>query len=204
MFPNIFGRTTTVELNVRDSLLKNTLRSNTYYVKKMIVEHNVNLNSNNLTDDYDQNLLHIAVKTKNYELAKYLVVNGINKDKKNMLYESPYDIAMKNGDQKMLEILFDGESSSMLKLENTRLSDRISDLETNNKKLIETNKDLTIKNGALHIQLDDAIKSKKRKFDEYDVVWTENKRLKTEITQLKFDNSTLQETIKSLRDSMKK
>ena len=208
MFPNIFGRTTTttttVELDVKNSLIRNTLKSNTNIVKKMIAEHNVNVNSNNLTDDYDQNLLHISVKTKNYELAQHLVGIGINKNKKNMLYESPFDIAMKNGDQKMLEILFEGESNSIFKIENARLIDRVSDLETNNKKLIDTNKELTIKNGALHIQLDDQIKSRKRKFDECDSYCLENKKLKVEITQLKADNVTLQETIKNLRESMKK
>lgn len=205
MFTNIFGSTTTtIEEDVKQNLFRNTLSSNTFSVKNTIIKHNVNISSNNMVDECGQNLLHIAVRTKNYDLVRYFMSYDIDKNKKNMFGESPVDIAMKNNDQKMLEIFFVREPDMRHKNENVRLSNRVGELEINNKKLIETNKDLTIKNGILHMQRDEAVTFRKRKADEYDICIVENKKLKTENIQLKSDNSALQNTVMTLRSSMKK
>lgn len=73
-------------------------------------------------------------------------------------------------------------------------------LECNNTKLLDTNKDLTMKNNYLQLQLDTE-KLGKRKYETLD---NENKKLKTENEQLKSDNEKLQKTVKTLKDFSKK
>lgn len=199
---NFFG--STIEEDIKHSLIRNAYSQNTSNTKNLILKHRINVTNNNLVDECEQNLLHIAAKTKNYELANYLIANGINKNKKNIFNETPFDIAMKNGDQKMLEILFDQESNLRFKTQNAILNGKVSDLESNNVKLINANKELTMRNSSLHIMLDEEKKSNKRKADDYSLYQFENKKLKVENAQLKSDNTSLTETVKTLRESMKK
>lgn len=205
MLFNPFGtKTITVEEDIKKTLIRNTLQSNTNHVKNLITRNNINITNNAIVDEFGQNLLHITSRTKNYELAKYLVSCNVDKNKKNIFGESSVDVAMKNHDREMLDILLNNDEMMRYKNENVRLINRVDDLESNNKKLIETNKDLSIKNGLLRVQTNEALVSRKRKADDYDICFTENKKLKSDITQLKSDNIALQDTVKSLRNSMKK
>ena len=83
---NFFG-STTIEEDIKHSIIRNAYSQNTTNTKNLILRHRVNITNNNLVDECEQNLLHIAAKTKNYELANYLITNGVNKNKKNIFNE---------------------------------------------------------------------------------------------------------------------
>ena len=199
-----FFGSTIIQEDVKNTIIKNALKSNTNCVRSDLEKYNIDVNNSNLVDDCAQNLLHIAARTKNYELARYLISRKIDKTKINLFNETPKAIALKNNDVQMFEIIMDYDSLSYCKIENIKLNGRITDLELNNAKLIDTNKDLTLKNDVLVLQLEEEKKSKKRKLDDDGIHLMETKRLKTEIVQLRNDNNVLSNTVKSLRESMKK
>lgn len=203
MFSNIFG-SVVIQEELRQSIIKSTLQSKTNIVIDLIQKHNINVNNFYLNDDCGQNLLHLCVRTKNYDLARYLINKKIDKQKRNMFNETPYDIALKNGDLKMIEVLLESNDNSYMQIENKRLSDRVIELENNNKIYTDTNKELIQKNSRLHIDLDNERRGLKRMKDDNELLVSENRRIKTENCQLKLDNKTLGDTIKTLRDSMKK
>jgi len=203
MWSGLFG-SVTIEEDIKKTIFRNALNSNTYNVTNTLTKNNINVINSNLVDECGQNLLHIASRTKNHDLAKYLVEKNIDKSKKNMFNETPLDIAIKNHDLKMIEIILERDTTTYYRDETGRLTSRISDLETNNKKLIDTNKELTLKNSTLHVELAEERRIKKRKVDDYEICFTENKRLRSEVSQLKLDNKTLEQTVTTLRDSMKK
>ncbi|QKF94611.1 ankyrin repeat protein with SH3 domain [Fadolivirus algeromassiliense] len=203
MFSNIFG-STVIQEDIKQSILKAAVLSKTNTVTNLLETNNININSFYLLDECGQNLLHICVRTKNYDLARYLVNKKIDKQKRNTFNETPYDVALKNWDLKMLEILMETDNNSFIKTENRRLNDRVSELETNNKRFIDTNKELTQKNSVLHLQLDTEKRTTKRLRDDNDTLTSENKRMRLENTKLKDDNKVMGDTIKTLRESMKK
>ena len=214
-----------IDFLTKDNIFKNATKSNTEYVKKLLSSKNINVNNSNLVDDYGQTLLHIAAKTKNYNLATYLIDNDADITGKNIFNESSFDIAMKNYDAKMIGILLGQAKVNRNYNETVKLKETVNNLDelnkkytsenvtlcTNNKLLIakndsltKTNKLLNMENDKLHMQLEEERKSYKRKFDGYSEYERENKRLKVEVSQLKSDNSVLQQTVKSLRESNKK
>lgn len=196
MFSNIFG-SVVIQEELRQSIIKSTLQSKTNNVIDLIQRHNINVNNFYLNDDCGQNLLHLCVRTKNYDLARYLINKKIDKQKRNMFNETAYDIALKNSDLKMIELLLEATDISYMQIENKRLSNKIIELEN-------TNLELTQKNSRLYNELDNERRGVKRMKDDNEVLVSENKRIKTENCQLKLDNKTLGDTIKTLRDSMKK
>jgi len=209
MLHTLFG--TTIQSDIKQLIFKYATTSSTSNVINTLSRNNINPSSASLVDDFDQNLLHIAVKTKNYELTKYLVKEKTSMTKLSLFYETPYDIAIKNQDKKMIEILLSHDEFNFYKNEVARLNNTLSDSKHNNNSLIVTNKDLTIKNSTLQVQLsvsntklEEEKRSNKRKFEEYENCFRENKRLKTDNTKLQYDNTTLQNTVTSLRNSMKK
>ena len=206
--PSSFSFSNTSEQDRKTTLLSLARSSSTIQLQNYVEANRIDLKNLNLTDDYDQTLLHIAVRTKNYNLSKYLIGNGINKNKFNRFNETPIDIAMKNNDCEMLQILFDNQVDKNLmiqfKNENIRLNERVKDVENNFKTIVEANKKLTQEKNILIINLDNEKNSRKRKADECDLYEGEIKKLRTENNRLKTDNTTLSNTITNIRGSMKK
>lgn len=203
MFSSFFW-STAIQEDVKQSIIKNALNGNTQTVIELLETNKLDINNSNLIDECKQNLLHISIRSKNYDLAKYLVTKKIDKTKRNIFNETSYDIALKNNDLKMIEILLDVESSNYNRAEFNRLTNTVIEYQLNTKKLIDTNTELTHKNTLLHVQLNEVRTSTKRTKDDYDMCVSDNKRLRAENTQLKDDNKVLGDTVKSLRDAMKK
>lgn len=206
MFNGLFG-SQTVQVDLKNEILTNAKQARTNNVIKLLNNNNINLQNSSILDDYGQNLLHIAVRSYNYDLAKYLIGRRIDKLKTNQFNEIPLDIAMKNHDKISVEILCENKALSpeipILTRETKRLTEKINEVEENNKKLIEANTDLTHKNMGLVLKLDEEVRGRKRQRDEDDHMVDENKRLKSENNQLKGDNLTLRATVKTLRESLK-
>lgn len=62
---------------------------------------------NKLIDDYENNLLHIAVfytTTKKVEMVKYLLEKGLNIDHKNKVGQTPYDLAILSHDKILIQL----------------------------------------------------------------------------------------------------
>jgi ankyrin repeat protein len=199
----LFG-SSQVQEDVKIALFRNALNKQTSTLINSLKRHNMDLLKSDLRDECTQNLLHIAARTRNYELAEYLISAGINKQARNLFGEMPLDIAVKNHDIKMLVILFEERHLVNYKNDNARLIQRVSDMDTNNGLLIDANKDLTIKNGVLSVQLNNERTTNKRKLDEYETDIRDAKRLKIENQNLKVNNNELKSTIDTLRSSMRK
>lgn len=196
MFSGFFG-STTIQEDVKQSIIRAAVQSKTNTVIELLERHRININNSSLVDDYGQNLLHIAVKGVNYDLVRYLMGKGGDRLKRSVYNETPIDIAMKNYDVKMVEILLEVDYESSFKVGNKQLSDKVVELESCNRKLIESNTELSQKNGVLHLQLDDERRVGKRLRDESVVMIEENKRVKS-------DNKVLSDTVKVLREAAKK
>jgi ankyrin repeat protein len=204
MFSGIFGSSPTIPTDITDKIVYYCKCSKNSEVVTLLDKYNISTNDYKLTDEYDQNLLHIAVLKKNYSLAKQLLVRKIDKFKKNFFGDSPIDIALKNHDIKMLEILFEIDNETYLKSENRRLTDKVSLIEIENKKLADKNDGLIQKNLSMFIRIDEDAKNIKRKREENDELVKENKKIKLEIESLRSDNTVLQDTVKNLREAIKK
>src|SRR5690348_3412436 len=148
MLNRVFGYPT-IDQDIKQLILKNALVGNVYRVQSLMTENKISYTDTSLVDEWNQNLLHIAVRTKNYCFDKALVREKVNKSHKNIFGETPFDIATKNQDVAMMEILFNyvGQIEEF-KSENDRLKARMADTNTrflesqnNNKMLIAANKD---------------------------------------------------------------
>lgn len=178
MFSGLFGSSIVTE-ETKSEIIKNIYCQNTDTVISTINHKNIDPDDNNLIDESQQNLLHLACRTRNLELAKFLINKKINKQKVNIFNETPLDIAIKNQDKKMIEILL-------------------------NSNYVPYQTDLTYKISKLTEDLNCEKKNYKRQRDECELLSVDNLKLKEENKQLKVDNSELQKTVKTLRESFKK
>lgn len=203
-----FFRSTFVREDIKQMLFEATRNSKSSLVISLLNNNNINPNDAGLIDEYNQNLLHIAVKCKNYNLVKHLLSKQIDKNKRNLFGETPFDIAIKNHDIKMMEILLGNENlkidNDYLKSLNNGLTMKLDEMDKNNLKLLQTNTELTQKNSLLKIKLDEDTLNRKRHRDDIDSYICENKRLKIENDKLKNDNEIMKETIKIMREDLKK
>ena len=204
MFSGFFG-STKVDEDTKSEIIKNIYSQNTHAVISLINHHHINLDDTNLLDESQQNLLHIAVRTKNLELVKFLMNKKINKQKLNMFGETALDIAIKNHDKKMIEVLLYVEAPIIMPYYQQIIKkDDYSESSRNVDKLTE--------------ELNTEKQNCKRKRDECNTLSNintslknentdlviENGKLKIENKKLKADNNELQKTIKTLRESFKK
>ena len=185
MFSGLFGSSIVTE-ETKSEIIKNIYCQNTDSVISTINHNNIDPDDNNLIDESQQNLLHLACRTRNLELAKFLINKKINKQKVNIFKETPLDIAIKNQDKKMIEILL-------------------------NSNYVPYQTDLTYKISKLTDDLNCEKKNYKRQRDECELLSTDNSKLKEENVKLvienkklKVDNNELQKTVKTLRESFKK
>lgn len=210
---SIFDKSELTE-NIKKSLLTTIKNNDRFTFTSLITTHKLSTNDIVL-DPYNNNLLHISVLHKSYNIVQYLINTNFNVLRTNQFNETPIDIALKNHDEKMMRILVDNnkyetenkslkEDNTYLKNENKRLDDKIKNLECNNTKLLDSNKTLTQKNNYLYLQLENEKNfniTHKRKFSDLE---SENTKLKNENKSLKDDNELLQKTVKTLKDLAKK
>lgn len=139
-------------------------------------------------DEYSNTLLHIAVSSKKYNIVEYLIQIGADIIKSNIFTETPWDIAVRNQDTKMIRILLN-----------------INELNTNINNLIRENTELR----------NESVSKLKRKCGDCENKDREIKRIKTErsdcetkllgdVKKLQVDNTDLRTTIESLRTSFQK
>lgn len=174
--------------SLKISILTNTLRSKTDRVKNLIGTTSFKVNE--IINDYNETLLHVAVRMKNYDLASYLINEDIDASVSNRFSETALDLCMQNRDKRMAGILLTQDCQ-------IQLNKKIKSLEAE-KAVLTTNSD------ELYKQVEELKRTNKRKHEDYEVCDRENKRLKTEVNQLTKDHSILTQTVKSLRNSMKK
>lgn len=190
MFSSFFGSDRVTD-ETKSEIIRNVYSQNTNKVISIINHHNINLDDRNLVDESQQNLLHLAVRTKNVELAKFLMSHNINRQKQNIFNEIPLDIAIKNHDKKMVETLLHVEPPIILPYHNTdKLTEELNTEKRNCKRHRDECDTLSRENTSL-------------KNENTDLV-IENGKLKTENKKLKTDNDELQRTVKTLRESFKK
>ena len=107
---------------------------------KIINENKIDINDIEITDRYNNSLLHIAVRKSNTNMVQALILLNGDIHKKNYFYESPLDIAIQRNDTKMIIMLLHNEN----KIENSqkkRSKGELNLLESQNKKLkVENNK----------------------------------------------------------------
>lgn len=192
--------------------------SNTLFVIDLLETNKIDVNNVNLFDESKQTLLHIAVKTKNYMLVEYLLGKNIDKDCVNIFGECALDIAIKNNDKKMIELLYDIGTINYHKNNNNKLEDKCDDLRFNYEKVLGFNdklqrekseliSDLNMQmrkcakleneNLGLVTNLDREMKNNKRLREDNDVCVRDLKKLK-------IDHQILTDTYNKLRDCMKK
>jgi ankyrin repeat protein len=173
-------------------------RSNSNKVILLITEHNLDVNKDCL-DEYQNTLLHIAVKKHNYRLVKSLVTMGANIYLKNMYGETPCDIATNQNDMAMIRTLLDLDTAiDALKTTNTELQRECGEVRAQLNVVTTENKSLKRKR-------------KRSVCDECVVKERDIKRFKHEIgditeqkAKIEKDNADLKTTVASLRESFKK
>lgn len=180
-----------------DEILNAALSSHTLLVMDLLDKSNLEPTNSNLVDKSKQNLLHLAVKTKNYMLAEYLIEKKVSQIAKNIFNETPVDIAIKNNDIRMIELLYGVNKMDNYKQLTQKLEDKCDDMKFNYEKILSENTNLSYK-------LEESTKTNKRLRDTNDVQEREIKRLKTDNVRLSEDNKILQTTVTNLRNSMKK
>lgn len=139
-------------------------------VYNLLDENNIKPSSKNLVDEMKQNLLHIAVRRKNYVLVEYLIENDVSQTDKNIFDERPLDIAIKNNDFQMVELLCGRGNSENQKKTIKKLEDKCDDYKMNYEKVANINLDLKT-------QVESVTKSNKRLRNIYNTV---NNQLQTE------------------------
>jgi hypothetical protein len=201
----IFGASSSFSdfLTIKQSLMRTIKDNDKYALSSLVSTQSITLNDTSYLDEYQNTLLHQAVMLKADNVIEYLM-SKIDSEKQNQFGETALDLAIKNHHTKIVKLLTETtkykEDNIYLKNENKRLDEKVKTLESNNSKLLDANKTLTMKNNYLQIQLDTEKKGKRR----YETLESENKKLKTENEQLKSDKEILQKTVKTLKDFSKK
>ncbi len=182
-----------------DEITDATIESNTNLVLQLLRNGNYNPSDKLFMNKTKDSLLHLAARTKNYGLAEFLIENNVEQTK-NIFGETPANIAMKNGDDRMAKLL----------LEN----DRINELKQINKNLKYDNeiKKIALDNMTIKVlNLNSALELSNKRLRDNEETDRVFKKLKTDHTQLNNDyvkltndHVVLQTTYDNLRSSMKK
>ena len=179
-----------------EEIMDAAVESKTVLAMNLLENYDIEPSNRLLMDKSQQNLLHIAAKTKNYMFAEFLVEKGVSQDK-NIFGETPLDIAMKNSDSRMIQLLYEVNKVGTFKQSIKKLEDKCDDLRYNFERVSTINDQLKTENTNLKI-------TNKRLRDSEEVNDREVKKLKTEKNALLEDNRCLQTTVNNLRNSMKK
>lgn len=179
-----------------NEIMNAAIESETILVMNLLEKYDIEPSNQYLTDKSQQNLLHIAVKTKNYMLTEFLIEKNVVQDK-NIFGETPLNIAMKNSDSRMIELLYEVNKINNYKQLNTKLEVKYDDLQFSYNRISYVNDQLRTENNNLKI-------TNKRLRDNEDANDREIKKLRIDKSSLMEDNRILQTTINNLRNSMKK
>jgi len=196
----LFGSNTSND-DVINNIFYYTINNNNKQVIKLLSENKIDLNDKRCKDTYNNTLLHILANGHNLVLAEYLILYGLRRDHANSFGEKAVDIALKNNNLAMVRILTDI-------VQDSRLVERIENLETQRKGLYVRIEKTEIELGKAHVEVRNL---KRKRCDQCEVHEREVKRLKTNNDQLvqtneklKKDNGDLQTTVTNLRASFKK
>jgi ankyrin repeat protein len=201
-----------------EEIIEATLKAQTLTVHHLLEKYNVKPTDSNLVDKSNQNLLHMSVRAQNPILVEYLMENNVSHTAKNIFGETAMDIAIKNNDTHIVELLCGSKQIESLKKSCKKLETKCDEYKFNFEKA-------SIINTQLKSEMEKGNKSLKRQRELYETQGLELKRVRTEngilkvtvtrqevtihdqeerIVRLNSDNNVLQVTIKNLRDSMKK
>ncbi len=194
---NNFTKNYLISQAIYDEIINATIASRTLHVMDLLDKNNIEPTNSNLVDKSKQNLLHLAVRTKNYMLAEYLIEKKVSQSAKNVFGETAVDIAIKNNDTRMLELLYGINKIDSYKQLNDKLECKYNDMKFNYDTILN-------KNTQLSYNLDESNKTNKRLRDTCDVQEREIKKLKIEKEMVCEDNKVLQTTLNNLRNSMRK
>jgi len=204
-----------------DEIMNAMLNFDTSLVIQSLKNGKFNPSDSLLMNNYKDNLLHIAARTKNYKLADFLLENNVEQ-KRNIFGETPINIAMKNYDNKMAEMLLVNNKinelkkmNSDLKLENSKINESIKIIAVNASKIQNDNKILESSVKRLNEELEQTKSSslkRLRDFEETEEKFKKSfKKLKTDHEELKVihqtlieNNKILENNITTLRNEMKK
>jgi ankyrin repeat protein len=157
-------------------LIKNIYQKNNDQVLQILAKYNNLLQKDFIDDTTNDTLLHLAARTKNIVLVKYLLSRKVNKEAINILNETALDIAIKNQSTDIVKMLLINESNQLRVNESNQF-----------KKELENEK-----------------KIHKRKRDEFDMLVADNFTLIIDNKKLKKNNEELQKTVRTLSNSLKK
>ncbi len=200
-----------------DEIMDAAIDSNTNLVKQLLEYGYYKPSDSLLINKSKDNLLHLAVRTKNYMLVEYLLENNVQQTK-NIFGETPSDIAMKNGDNKMMGLLLEVYKVNELKQTNKNLTYdneakemALHNMTADTLKLKVNNESLQFSVNNLKNQVQNNELSLKRLRDTNDMTDREFKKLKVDHVQLTNDfvkltndHVVLQKTYTNLRNGMKK
>lgn len=177
--------------------------------------------NNDIKDRYNNTLLHLAVKSKQYDVLDYLMMIGIDTTKKNMFNETAYNIAVQQQDYIAISKFNNTRELDALKLENEKVKTVQSDnttlkllnnsLQTSNDRLshkiiglTDDNKDLKNKNSCMTSEKLMLNRENSNLKEEIGVVTRSAKRLRDEVCTLTEQNKKLKTSVDTLLDSKKK
>jgi len=168
--------------------------SNKSNVIRMLDNNNIDMNSPECVDMYNNNLLHIAVQTSNKYLVRQLIerdITGHMRNSKNKFKQIPFDIAVEMNNIDLIHLI---EEYSQLEHNNTRRL--YSELKTTNKELKEQLTQLKNDNQELDEQVSQLENDNQEleEFYENRVTTFENKfeNLEGYVAQLENDNEELE------------
>jgi ankyrin repeat protein len=210
MFQNIFTPSTTQTILADDkevtrkSIITTIKNNDLYAFRSILSTKNLLVNDSSLIDQYQNTLLHLSVMYKAYSIVEYLLRHNVDQEKINAFGETPFDLAVKDNNTKMIKTLSNltglKEDLTYVKSQNKILDEKVKDLKVCNDKLLKTNQDLTMKNNYLKIQLETE-KTYKRKYDQLS---EETTKLRVENDKIKDENKTLKKTVDVVKSYAKK
>ncbi len=164
-----------------ESLFDNTLNNKTKLVKKIITTNKIEVDVPR--DKYNNTLLHIATIKLNYDLIKYLLDNGSSTSIKNKFGDTSYDLAIGTNEKKIIDMYYNVDKYKMdiIIAENKYLTNKNEELSKQNNEYKEI-----IQN------MQSEINTHKRKRDEFEKLYEDNKKLVNQ-------NNILKTTVENMR-----
>jgi ankyrin repeat protein len=183
--------------NRYDEIINAAREGKSILAMNLLDKYGMHPTNTNLIDKSKDTLLHLAARTREYMLAEYLLNKNVSSVVKNIFGETPVDIAIKNHDSRMLELMYRVNNVTNLNSQINKLENKCDELRVNYNTVSRNNTYLSLKNDELGA-------SNKRLRETNEFQEREIKKLKIDNTNLTNDNKTLQTTIITLRNAMKK
>lgn len=161
-------------------------------------------NLNDITDKYNNTLLHVAVLSKKYDIIQLLLDMGISIDLLNTFQQDALDVAAQLNDRKIINMLiFDKikktqktQKIQALEKDNKKLKNDLADNKVQNNTLLSENKMLSNKNNKLLTEANNLNNNNKRMREEINELSEKNKELVTA-------NKKLKKSVETMIDSLR-